>query len=49
MQAFVGPAPDGMVICHYNDIKTDNRLENLRYDTQYANGQDRIRNGKSKK
>ena len=44
MQTFVGPAPKGMVICHYNDIKTDNRLENLRYDTSAANSLDMIRN-----
>lgn len=47
MQAFVGPAPEGLIICHYNDIKTDNRLENLRYDTPLANQQDRRRNSKS--
>ena len=47
MQTFVGFPEPGQVICHYNDIKTDNRLDNLRYDTQYANGQDRIRNSKS--
>jgi hypothetical protein len=46
MQTFVGFPEPGQVICHYNDIKTDNRLENLRYDTQAANGKDRIRNGK---
>lgn len=44
MQAFVGPAPEGLVICHYNDIKDDNRLENLRYDTPEANRLDRRRN-----
>jgi hypothetical protein len=44
MQTFVGFPDPGMVICHYNDVKRDNRLENLRYDTQEANGKDRIRN-----
>jgi hypothetical protein len=44
MQTFIGPAPEGLVICHYNDIKTDNRLENLRYDTPEANSADRERN-----
>lgn len=44
MQTFVGPAPKGMVICHYNDIKTDNRLSNLRYDTIQENHNDRKRN-----
>jgi len=46
MQTFCGFPKDGKVICHYNDIKTDNRLENLRYDTQKANGADRRRNKK---
>ncbi len=44
MQSFVGPAPEGMVICHYNDVKADNRLENLRYDTSSANRLDHRRN-----
>jgi len=46
MQTFYGFPKDGKVICHYNDIKTDNRLENLRYDTQKENGADRKRNRK---
>ena len=46
MQTFVGFPKDGQVICHYNDIKTDNRLENLRYGTQLDNGLDRMRNSK---
>ena len=35
--AFVGPCPDGKVACHNNDDPHDNRLENLRYDTQKGN------------
>lgn len=46
MQTFVGFPDDGLVICHYNDIKTDNRLDNLRYDTSKANAEDKIRNSK---
>ena len=46
MQSFMGFPDEGLVICHYNDIKTDNRLENLRYDTQDANHKDRVRNSK---
>jgi hypothetical protein len=46
MQTFVGFPEDGQVICHYNDIKTDNRLENLRYGTQLDNSLDRKRNSK---
>lgn len=46
MQAFNGFPKDKEVICHYNDIKTDNRLENLRYDSQKSNLADRKRNSK---
>jgi hypothetical protein len=46
MQTFVGFPEDGMVICHNNDIKKDNRLENLRYDTQLENMRDIRRNSK---
>jgi len=45
LEAFVGPRPPGMGGCHYNDIPSDNRLENLRWDTQSANAQDMLRNG----
>jgi len=45
LEAFVGPRPPGTECCHRNDIKTDNRLENLRWDTSSANMYDRVRNG----
>lgn len=45
LEAFVGPCPQGMVACHWNDVKADNRLENLRWDTQSANQYDKVRNG----
>lgn len=44
---FVGPCPDGMECCHFNDNRNDNRLNNLRWDTRKANRQDAIRNGKT--
>src|SRR5699024_3383608 len=46
MEAFVGPCPEGMEVCHWNDNASDNRLSNLRYDTRSANTMDMIRNGR---
>lgn len=46
LEAFVGPCPVGMECCHFNDIHTDNRLTNLRWDTYSANRLDCVRNGK---
>ena len=46
LEAFVGPAPDGMHCCHANDIAEDNRLENLRWDTPRSNREDSVRNGR---
>lgn len=37
LTAFVGPRPSGLVACHNNGVKTDNRVENLRWDTQSNN------------
>lgn len=48
LTAFVGPRPDGMVACHNNGNGKDNRLENLRWDTESANVQDSIRHGTHK-
>jgi len=46
LRAFVGPRPSRAVMCHANDNPFDNRLDNLRYDTQAANAADAIRNGR---
>jgi hypothetical protein len=46
MQAFVGLPKAGQIICHYDDVKTNNALENLRYGTHKDNGLDRVRNSK---
>lgn len=45
LEAFVGPCPEGMEACHNNGDRTDNRLENLRWDTAKANQADRKKHG----
>jgi len=37
LEAFVGPCPDGMECCHNDGDRTNNRLENLRWDTHKNN------------
>lgn len=44
MQTFVGIPNKGQIVCHYDDIKNNNRLDNLRYGTYKENGMDRVRN-----
>lgn len=44
LQTFVGPRPEGKVCCHYDDSRSNNRLDNLRWDTQGANIEDARRN-----
>lgn len=46
--AFIGPRPDGMFVCHWNDDPSDNRVENLRYATPAQNVSDAVRNKKHK-
>lgn len=45
LEAFVGPCPPGMEACHNNGDPTDNRLENLRWDTHSGNMWDQVRHG----
>lgn len=45
LEAFVGPAPEGMEGCHNNGDPWDNRLENLRWDTHQANMADAAAHG----
>ncbi len=49
LETFVGPCPDGMVCCHNNGDPTDNRLENLRWDTHVSNQKDRIAHGTARR
>lgn len=44
LEAFIGPAPDGMECCHYDDDPAHNHLTNLRWDTRAANMADFKRN-----
>lgn len=37
LEAFVGPRPPGLVACHGPGGRLDNRLSNLRWDTQRSN------------
>lgn len=45
MLTFVGPPPAGKEICHNDGDPTNNRLENLRYDTRCENILDEYRRG----
>lgn len=42
---FIGPVPKGKEICHENGNRTDNRADNLRYDTRSNNRKDMIAHG----
>lgn len=44
--AHAGPRPDGMEGCHADGDPTNNRLENLSWDTHLANVHDTIRMGR---
>ena len=44
MQTFVGYPEKDMMICHWDDVKHNNKLENLRYGTREENFKDMIRN-----
>jgi len=45
LEAFIGSCPQGMEACHSNGNASDNRIENLRWDTHYNNNQDRFLHG----
>jgi len=45
--AFKGAPPEGMVACHNDGDVSNNKLSNLRWDTQQGNQKDRIRHGTS--
>lgn len=45
LETFVGECPDGMETCHNDGTRTNNRLENLRWDTRKNNHADKIKHG----
>lgn len=44
-EGFLGPKPSGLVVCHNNGITTDNRVSNLRYDSNKNNELDKMAHG----
>jgi len=46
MNAFRGPCPAGLEVCHGDDDTSNNQLSNLRYDTHKGNMADASRNGR---
>jgi len=44
MQTFVGIPDKKNVVCHFDDIKTNNHISNLRYGTPKENMEDKKRN-----
>ena len=49
LEAFIGPCPEGMEACHWDDTRNNNNLHNLRWDTHKSNCADATRNGKRAK
>lgn len=44
-QAFIGPRPPGLQVCHNDGDKANNTAGNLRYDTASANVRDCVKHG----
>ena len=45
-EAFHGPIPDGLDVCHVNHVRDDNRPENLHYGTRAENVRESVRDGR---
>lgn len=46
LETFVGPRPTGMVACHVDSDRFNNRLDNLRWDTYASNYRDAMELGR---
>ena len=44
-EAFIGERPMGMQVCHNDGNSLNNKVENLRYDTQKNNSMDKLAHG----
>jgi len=44
-EAFLGPCPDGMEVCHNDSNPCNNAVHNLRYDTRHENRIDMVKVG----
>ena len=45
LEAFVGPCAPGLICCHNDGDPTNNRVENLRWDTYQSNSDDMLLHG----
>lgn len=45
-EAFIGPRPEGLLVCHDNGDQTCNRSGNLKYGTHKDNEADKARHGR---
>jgi hypothetical protein len=45
LTAFIGECPKNMEACHNDGVRTNNELENLRWDTRKSNHQDKRNHG----
>lgn len=45
LELFVGPCPEGMEACHNDGDRTNNHVDNLRWDTHINNERDKVLHG----
>lgn len=49
METFVGPCPVGLEVCHIDSDPSNNRLDNLKYDSRKENQREKFRVGNGPK